>query len=69
MKEALSKKNIEFEYVDTTDSMKNLKEFMKLRDKREEFEIARRLHRVGVPAMIVDDEVVLNITEEIIDAL
>lgn len=69
VKEALLQANIEFDYVEITDSMKNLKEFLKLRDKRDEFKIVRRVHAVGLPMLLVDDAIHFNITEEIIETL
>jgi len=49
--------------------MKNLKEFLKLRDKKDEFAIVRRVHAVGIPMLLVDDQIHLNITDELIDSL
>lgn len=69
MKEALSKNNIEFKYIEITDSMKNLKEFLKLRDKKDEFAIVRRLHNVGIPCLVIDGRIELNITDELIESL
>lgn len=69
VKEALLQKGVDFEYVEITDSMKNLKEFLKLRDKRDEFKIVRRVHAVGIPMLLVDDEIHHNITEELMDSL
>ena len=69
MKEFLSINNIEFDYIDITESMKNLKAFLKLRDKHDEFEFVRRRNGVGVPALVIDDKIVLNITEAVIESL
>lgn len=49
--------------------MKNLKEFLKLRDKREEFKIVQRVHAVGIPMLLIDDAIHLNITDELIESL
>ena len=66
VKEALLQKGIEFRYVEITDSMKNLKEFLKIRDKSDDFKIVRRVHAVGIPMLLIDGEVHLNIIDEII---
>lgn len=69
VKEALLQKKIKFQYVEITDSMKNLKEFLKIRDKSDEFKIVRRVHSVGIPMLLVGKDVHLNITEELMDSL
>lgn len=53
MKEFLSNNGVEFEYIDITDSMRNLKIFLKLRDTRPEFAEIKKLGRVGVPLIMV----------------
>ena len=65
----LLEKNIPFEYTEITDSIGNLKEFLKLRDTMKGFELAKRSHSVGVPALIVGNEVILNITHKVIEKL
>ncbi len=69
VKEALLQKGIEFDYVEITDSMKNLKEFLKLRDTKDDFKITRRVHAVGIPMLLIDKQVHLNITDELINSL
>ena len=69
VKEALLQKNIDFEYVEITDSMKNLKEFLKIRDKDDAFAIVKRTHSVGIPMLLIDGKVNFNITEELINTL
>lgn len=49
--------------------MKNLKEFLKLRDKNDAFSIVKRVHAVGIPMLLIDGEVHLNITDELIETL
>lgn len=49
--------------------MKNLKEFLKLRDKDDAFKITKRVHAVGIPMLLIDGTVHLNITEELINTL
>jgi glutaredoxin-related protein len=69
LKEFLSLNGIEFEYIDITDSMRNLKSFLKLRDKHEAFEFVRNRSGVGIPALLVDGKIILNITEAIVESL
>ncbi|MDK2917667.1 MAG: hypothetical protein PWQ37_400 [Candidatus Petromonas sp.] len=54
MKEFLSQNNIEFLYIDITDSMLNLKKFLKYRDNRLEFEEIRKSGRVGIPCVMIN---------------
>lgn len=54
MKEFLSQNNIDFLYIDITDSMLNLKRFLKYRDNRLEFEDIRKSGRVGLPCIMVN---------------
>jgi glutaredoxin-related protein len=53
MKEFLSNNSIDFEFIDITDSMRNLKIYLKLRDTRSEFEEAKKLGRVGIPFIMI----------------
>lgn len=53
MKEFLSNNGIDFEFIDITDSMRNLKIYLKLRDTRAEFEEVKKLGRVGIPLIMV----------------
>lgn len=54
-KEKLEKAGVEFKWVNITDSMANLKEFLKYRDERAEFEEVRKDGRVGIPCLVVND--------------
>lgn len=69
MKEALSEKKVEFEYVEITDSMKNLKRFLKIRDTRDEYKVVRRVHAAGIPMLMIDDEIHLGPSQEKLDDL
>jgi len=53
LKEFLSNNGIEFEYIDITDSMRNLKIYLKLRDTRPEFDEIKKIGRVGVPFIMI----------------
>ncbi len=55
MKEFLSNNGINFEYIDITESMRNLKIYLKLRDTRPEFEEIKRIGRVGVPFIMINN--------------
>jgi glutaredoxin-related protein len=65
----LLEKNIPFEYIEITESIGNLKKFLKLRDTMKGFELAKRSHSVGVPALVIGDKVILNITNRVITSL
>ncbi|WP_432665901.1 hypothetical protein R9X47_06345 [Wukongibacter baidiensis] len=54
MKEFLSQNNVEFLYIDITDSMLNLKKFLKYRDNRLEFDEIRKSGRVGLPCVMIN---------------
>ncbi|MCH4888292.1 hypothetical protein EZV73_11945 [Acidaminobacter sp. JC074] len=49
--------------------MKNLKEFLKIRDNSDDFNIVRRVHAVGIPMILIDGKVHLNITDELIEEI
>ncbi|HOS70129.1 MAG TPA: hypothetical protein PLG67_13635 [Bacillota bacterium] len=55
MKEFLSNNGIIYDYIDITDSMRNLKIYLKLRDTRPEFEEIKRTGRVGIPFTMIDN--------------
>ncbi len=51
----LDRNNIEYEYRDITESLQNLKEFIKLRDKDAIFDDIKANGYLGIPALISDD--------------
>ncbi len=53
MKEFLSNNGINFEYIDITDSIRNLKIYLKLRDIRHEFDEIKNVGRVGIPFIMI----------------
>lgn len=55
MKEFLSKNDIKFVYIDITDSMLNLKTYLKLRDSRPEFDEVKKAGRVGIPFIMINN--------------
>lgn len=46
---------IEYRYVDINASMKNLKDFLKLRDALSVFDICRQNGSIGIPAIVSED--------------
>ena len=54
-KENLDAHGVEYEYVDITQSMRNLKAFLKLRDSLPVFEPAKEHGAVGIPAIVRED--------------
>ncbi len=54
-KKKLDEKNILYDYVDITESIGNLKAFMKMRDEEPAFDEAKKAGAVGVPAFVLDD--------------
>lgn len=55
MKEVLSENNIRYVYLDITDSMFNLKKFLKYRDNHSEFEEIRKKGSVGIPCLVINN--------------
>ncbi len=53
--EQLKKENIDYEEINITDSMKNLKEYLNIRDHSEQFDSIKEENRVGIP-MFTDGE-------------
>lgn len=60
--EKLKANNIDFRLVELTESMDNLREFLKLRDEESFFDDAKKNDRVGVPTIMLGDR------EKFIDA-
>ncbi len=55
MKEFLSSENIKFLYLDITENMLNLKNFLKYRDNSPEFSEIKKAGRVGLPCVVIND--------------
>lgn len=51
----LEEENIEFENIDITDSMFNLKKFLKERDNNSYFDEIKSNNKVGVPTIMTKD--------------
>ena len=54
-KSSLDANGIAYDFIDITDSMQNLKKFLRLRDAENVFEDARANGYVGIPALIPED--------------
>lgn len=54
-KEYLSKKGVNFVYLDITENMFNLKKFLKFRDNYKEFDEIKKAGRVGLPCIVVNN--------------
>lgn len=70
MKEFLSDENIKFLYLDITENMLNLKNFLKYRDNSPEFAEVKKAGRVGLPCIVINngeeivfDKELLNLEE------
>ena len=59
VKEYFEKVNYKYEFVNITESMKNLKEFLALRDNRKEFDDVKKFGYVGIPAILTDDNKII----------
>lgn len=57
--EYLDDRGVEYEKVDITASMPNLKEYLALRDNREEYEFVKERGFVGIPALLEEDGEIL----------
>lgn len=55
VKEFLSEKNIKYAYLDITDSMFNLKQFLKYRDNYSEFEEIKKKGSIGIPCIVINN--------------
>ena len=54
-REDLDKTGIEYDYLDFSDSLMNLKEFLVLRDNNAVFEDVRKDGRIGIPCLVDED--------------
>lgn len=61
-KELMEKRGFTVEYVDITENVANLKEFLHLRDHEEAFAPVRERGSIGIPAFVKEDgEVTLDL--------
>ena len=54
-REDLDSAGVAYEYLDFGDSLKNLKEFLVLRDSSSLFDEARREGKIGIPCILHED--------------
>ncbi len=54
-KAALDASEVAYDFVNVTESMRNLKEFLKIRDTDSAFDDARKKGYVGIPALVSED--------------
>ena len=60
LKGILDSNKINYEYIDITDSIKNLKEFIYLRDANPQiFNEAKKYKGIGIPAIITEDNKII----------
>lgn len=55
LKEYLSKNSVEHNYIDITESMRNLKIFLKFRDINSFFDKAKKKGNVGIPTIMINN--------------
>ena len=55
MKEFLSEKEVKYVYLDITESMYNLKSFLKYRDNSPEFNDIKKSGRIGLPCIVINN--------------
>ncbi len=61
----MAKKNfdhydINYEYIDINENLKNLKEFLRIRDSSPLFDEAKENGTIGIPVLIDNDEITLD---------
>lgn len=54
-REELDKAGVSYEYLDFSDSLKNLKEFLAIRDSNPQFASVREAGSIGIPCLVDDD--------------
>ncbi|QIM64265.1 hypothetical protein [Frederiksenia canicola] len=59
----LERLKVDYEAVEIMCSMANFKHFLKLRDNHLAFEQAKQNGYIGIPALLLGDEVYLNLNE------
>jgi uncharacterized protein HI_0926 len=62
---ALTARGIEYEAVNITASMKNLKRFLALRDNRAEFDVRKAQGAIGIPVLQLPDDSLVFAAEDL----
>lgn len=57
----LKKLHIDYDEVEIMSSITNLKQFLQLRDRHSAFKQAKTNSSIGIPALLIDEQVVLDI--------
>lgn len=66
LEETFQREGIEYEYINITESIANLKAFLAYRDTRPEFELIKANGSVGVPCIIFEDgEIIFDMQEAV----
>jgi glutaredoxin-related protein len=68
-KEYLTQKAIPFIYQDISNDLGAMKRFLKIRDTSEKYDYTREKGAIGIPTIIVDDEVFIGFEKEEIEEL
>lgn len=63
-REDLDKAGVEYEYLDLSNDLKNLKEFLLIRDSSELFDEIRTAGKIGIPCILREDGTVTLDWEE-----
>jgi glutaredoxin-related protein len=69
LKEFLSNNGVNYTYIDITESMRDLKIYLKLRDTRPEFDEIKEKGRVGVPLVMIGNGEKLIFEQPALDEL
>ncbi|WP_099203076.1 glutaredoxin domain-containing protein [Miniphocaeibacter massiliensis] len=59
--EELDRLDMEYEFINITDSMSNLKQFLLLRDTKNEFSEIKSNNRVGIPCFYKNEKIFFDI--------
>lgn len=69
MKEYLSQKEVKFNYFDISLEFGALKRFLKIRDNNSLFNPVKEAGSVGLPTVIIDDEVLIGFDKDKINEI
>ena len=51
----LDQAGVSYEYLDFSDNLKNLKDFLTIRDENPAFDVIRRQGKIGIPCILRED--------------
>jgi glutaredoxin-related protein len=69
LKEVLSEKGINFIYFDISLQLGAMKRFLKIRDTNPLYVAVKEEGRIGIPTVVIDDEVMLGLDDEKIEEI